>query len=171
MRDPIDVISEKISTYKFFRGQKSREVTEYIYAIGINMVGVILITALFGKLLGTSNHAIIAMMSFFVLRKFSGGFHFRSLTLCMVVTVGLFSIIPFINISTVYIQLINVISITILLLFAPNNMKQIPIIFQSPLKVISVIIVMTNFFIIDSNIALSFFAQAILLIPTREVKQ
>lgn len=170
MRDPIDIISAKISDNKFIRGQKSREVTEYIYAIGLNMVGVILITAILGKVLGTYNHAITAMMSFFVLRKFSGGFHFRSLTFCLIVTVLLFTAISFVSLPMIYIQLINSVTILLLVIYAPNNMKQIPAIFQTPLKVISVIIVVTNYFIIDSNIALSFLSQSLLLIPTREVK-
>jgi accessory gene regulator B len=170
MKDPIDILSNRISRYKFFRRQKSAEVTEYIYAIGINMVGVMLLTAFLGQLLGVAFQAVMAMMSFFVLRKFSGGFHFKSLTICLIVTVLLFTVIPFIRVSDFYIQLLNAASILLIVLFAPNNLKQVPAIFKSPLKVISGIIVIANFFIIDSNIALAFFSQALLLIPTREVK-
>ncbi|WP_369127925.1 accessory gene regulator B family protein [Paenibacillus aquistagni] len=144
----------------------SHEVLEYAIGIRLNFIATIFLTCMFGALTGKFLATITAMTAFIIVRKFSGGYHMKSLTLCAIVSSILFGIIPFIPIHGEYVFYLTFISSLIFLWFSPNIMEDLnPSKWDPYLKPISTMIVMSNFFINSPILALAFFAQAILIIP------
>ncbi|MFC7560264.1 accessory gene regulator B family protein [Paenibacillus farraposensis] len=107
-----------------------------------------------------------------MLRKFSGGLHFRSLTVCAIFSAALFAAIPLIHLGHDGMLLLTAISTAIVLCMAPRKSKDLnPSGLDPYLKWISIAIVLTNFIIQSPIIALSFTAQAVLLLPWKGGEQ
>lgn len=147
-------------------GPGSADVLTYIIAIKLNWYSGLILTLLFGWVLGDVLNALLAFFSFVVLRKFSGGAHLKSLTVCAVFSAALFSLIPQIPLNNDGVLLLTAASALVVSMFAPRNLEDVnPSKLDPYLKWISLTIVITNFFIQSPIIALSFAAQAILLLP------
>lgn len=147
-------------------GPGSLEVLTYAIGIKLNWYSGLILTILFGWLLGDFLNALLAFFSFVALRKFSGGAHLKSLTVCAVFSAALFSLIPQIPLSNEGVLLLTAVSALIVLMFAPRNLEDVnPSRLDPYLKWISLAVVLINFFIQSPIIALSFAAQAILLLP------
>ncbi|MMZ60081.1 Accessory gene regulator protein B [compost metagenome] len=147
-------------------GPGSVEVLTYAIGIKLNWYTGLMLTVLFGWVLGDILNALLAFFSFVALRKFSGGFHFRSLTFCAVFSATLFASIPLIHLGHDGTILLTAISAVIVLYVAPNKSEdRNPSRLDPYLKWISLAIIITNFIFQSSVIALSFAAQAVLLLP------
>ncbi|OMF50907.1 accessory gene regulator ArgB-like protein [Paenibacillus peoriae] len=147
-------------------GPGSADVLTYIIAIKLNWYSGLILTLLFGWVLGDILNALLAFFSFVVLRKYSGGLHFKSLTVCAVFSAALFASIPLIHLGHDGTLLLTSISALVVLCVAPNNFEDInPSKIDPYLKWVSLAIVLINFIIQSPVIALSFAAQAILLLP------
>lgn len=119
-----------------------------------------MLSSLFSDLKGS----IIAFVSFAIARKFSGGLHLKSLTACAIISALIFVVIPLIHLSHKSTLIITGITAVVFLLFSPNTLEEVNTSKIEPyLKLISTVIVMTNFIIQSPIIALSFAAQALLL--------
>jgi accessory gene regulator B len=115
----------------------------------------------FGTILG----ALITLFSFVAIRKFSGGVHLP-ITICSIVTGFAAALIPLINLNYETIILLNIVSLIIMLIYAPNEFEYVnPTQWDKWLKWISVSLVLGNFLIKSSEISLAFFIQAILILP------
>ncbi|MDP5275248.1 accessory gene regulator ArgB-like protein [Chengkuizengella axinellae] len=146
------------------------EIMNYSLIVLLNTILVIVFTVIAGLLLGDLKGAIVAISSFALLRIFSGGFHFKSVDVCTIVSVLLFVLAFLINLSPTLVFTFNVISLLIVLIFSPSNVQKntrIPKSVNPYFKVISVIIVSSNFVLQSSEIAFCFFIQAISLIRLR----
>ncbi|WP_445667597.1 accessory gene regulator ArgB-like protein [Paenibacillus sp. FSL H7-0703] len=153
-------------------GPGSADVLTYIIAIKLNWYSGLILTLLFGWVLGDVLNALLAFLSFVALRKFSGGFHFRSLTFCAVFSAALFAAIPLIHLGYEGTLLLTAISAVIVLYVAPRKSKDLnPSGLDPYLKWISLAVVITNFIIQSPVIALSFTAQAVLLLPRKGGEQ
>ncbi|MCC3381057.1 accessory gene regulator ArgB-like protein [Paenibacillus farraposensis] len=153
-------------------GPGSVEVLAYAIGIKLNWYSGLILTILFGWLLGDVINALLAFFSFVVLRKFSGGLHFRSLTVCAIFSAALFAAIPLIHLGHDGMLLLTAISTAIVLCMAPRKSKDLnPSGLDPYLKWISIAIVLTNFIIQSPIIALSFTAQAVLLLPWKGGEQ
>ncbi|WP_342419874.1 accessory gene regulator B family protein [Paenibacillus sp. FSL H8-0168] len=147
-------------------GPGSADVLTYIIAIKLNWYSGLILTLLFGWVLSDVLNALLAFFSFVVLRKYSGGLHFKSLTVCAVFSAALFAGIPLIPLGHDGTLLLTSITALVVLCVAPNNFEDInPSKIDPYLKWVSLVIVLTNFIIQSPVIALSFAAQAILLLP------
>ncbi|WP_263560052.1 accessory gene regulator ArgB-like protein [Paenibacillus polymyxa] len=147
-------------------GPGSVEVLTYIIGIKLNWFSGLVLTTLFGWMLGHMVGALVSFFSFVALRKFSGGLHFKSLTVCAVFSAALFASIPLVDLGHGGTLLLTAITALVVLCVAPNNFEEInPSKIDPYLKWISLTIVLTNFIIQSPIIALSFAAQAILLLP------
>ncbi|MGG4499577.1 accessory gene regulator ArgB-like protein [Paenibacillus polymyxa] len=152
-------------------GPGSVDVLTYIIAIKFNWYSGLILTLLFGWILSDVLNALLAFFSFVVLRKYSGGLHFKSLTVCAVFSAALFASIPLIPLGHDGTLLLTSITALVVLCVAPNNFEDInPSKIDPYLKWISLTIVLTNFVIQSPVIALSFTAQAILLLPLPNLK-
>lgn len=124
----------------------------------------VLIVGLFtGKVIGS----LISMMAFIVLRKYSGGMHLRSITVCTILSAAIFSVIPLIEIS--YVWALNIVSAIIFLKYAPNyagdEVTESNKLSDIQLKIVCIVVVMSNMIFNSSVLALTFFVQAILVFP------
>lgn len=150
-------------------GPGSVEVLTYAIGIKINWYSGLILTILFGWILGDMTNALLAFFSFVILRRFSGGFHFRSLTFCAVFSAALFASIHLIHLGHNGTLLLTAISLLVILYVGPRKSGDLnPSGIDPYLKWISIAIVLTNFIIQSPVIALSFTAQAILLLPPKK---
>ncbi|WP_309120007.1 accessory gene regulator B family protein [Paenibacillus sp.] len=148
----------------------SKEVLTYALKIYMNGFAIVVVTLLIGLFAGKPIESVIALLSFSLLRAFSGGFHFKTMSGCFLISVGIFGTVLFIPSPDVWIQYI-LLSVSILLAigFAPNASFD-PIagnrLFPY-MKWISVGMIASNFFVASWVITLCFFIQCLSLIPYR----
>ncbi|MEC0231162.1 accessory gene regulator B family protein [Paenibacillus alba] len=158
MVDPIEALAYKVAVkVKQCNPDITAHVEDIRYgaAYYINYYSVIIVTLILGFLTGELLWTGISLISFGILRKYSGGFHLRSLTGCAVVTIILLSVIPHIKISGSWnIQALNLASLLLIVLYVENNTN----------KYMGVMLVMTNVLFASSTVALTFFVQALTII-------
>ncbi|WP_025333525.1 accessory gene regulator B family protein [Paenibacillus sabinae] len=146
-------------------GPGSLEVLSYGIGLKLNLFSGILLTVLFGLLFSSVLHSILALVSFMVLRKFSGGFHLP-ITICSFVTGLVASLIPLVQIDQQTTAYLTMISLMITLIFAPNNYEELyNVEFDSWSKGISVLIILSNLYFQSAVVAVSFIIQSLLLLP------
>jgi accessory gene regulator B len=140
----------------------------YQYAVTINFVSIVCLSLIGGLITGRLADTMTAAAAFMVLRAFSGGFHFRSLDVCTVVTAVIFIAIPFVPADS-FMYVLNAFSAALVALLAPTNLKNTfwtgNDTVKRVFKAIAVTIVLTNFYVMSPVIAVAFTVQALLLIP------
>lgn len=148
---------------------KSVEVMAFSISILINFFSVLTASMIIGYLFGKLEDTLESFFSLFILRSFSGGLHAKTLVGCFAASTIIFISSPFIPINENNIIILNIISLILVLMFAPNSNERnnIPENWHPFLKVISCIIVISNFFIGSAVIAVTFFIQSLLLIKIR----
>ncbi|QDX92020.1 accessory regulator AgrB [Brevibacillus laterosporus] len=149
--------------------KESVDVLSYSLSITLNYLLVLSFSLLIGYLTNEFVDTIISMVSFIALRIFSKGYHAKSLTTCFILTTAIISLIPHVPMQD-YTSVTNILNVFMVLFFAPNGSFEGEVIPQKRvylLKGISLIIVLSNFIISSHIVALSFFAQSLLLLPKR----
>lgn len=142
-------------------------VLSYALSILLNFFFICFFLTLVGILTDSLQDSFIALTSFVILRFFSGGYHLRSLDLCVIVTTAIIAVVPHIPVNYMAVYLLTAISIILTFCFAPNSTYENLTVPRKVLllKLSSVLIVSTNFVIGSPIVALSFFVQSLLLIP------
>ncbi|WP_443146979.1 accessory gene regulator ArgB-like protein [Paenibacillus sp. HWE-109] len=150
-------------------GPVSYDVLLFALKVVINLFFAVFPCLIIGYFFGDFTETVTAIYAFIVLRFFSGGFHFKSLDLCAVVTVILLSSIPYIAKTGVNIYLMNFVSLVIVLFLAPSNLKNTRWTEKAKpaFKIISILIVLSNFLLNSPVVAISFIMQSLLLTFTR----
>lgn len=146
----------------------SIEIMQYSLAIILNTLLIFMTSALLGWVTGKLEETIIVFFSLSLLRMLSGGVHFRTARACNIFSIMVCTLIPHFSSYTIdFIWLTNCLSLVIIILFAPNPdpNSQIPLRLYPVLKVLSILIVTTNFFITSSVIGLVFLVQSLTIIP------
>lgn len=168
----ISYISEKIAIQIKEQSNHESSVIVLKYALEkiLNAVFILSLGVLCGWALGQIKEVLFVLMTFAILRIFSGGYHFSSGTTCVVVSVAVANIIPIVTPYTnEYTMLINIITVVLVAFLAPTknieNKSNIPKKYYPLLKLISIIIVIINLVVVSSLLAVTFFIQAISLIP------
>jgi accessory gene regulator B len=155
---------------------RSYEVLVYGLKIIINTLSVICLTMLLGWAFGWFVDVVIAMLSFALLRSFSGGYHIKSSDLCVLVSSGSMLLITatyeLVNVPIYIYYIVNIISLIVMVMFAPSNKTKIE---KTPkkffvYKVISSLMVITLFILHNDLIAITFFIQAITIIIEKKVR-
>ncbi|MBG9772379.1 accessory gene regulator ArgB-like protein [Brevibacillus laterosporus] len=149
--------------------KESVEVLSYSLSITLNYLLVLSFSILIGYLTNDFVGTIISMGSFVVLRVFSKGYHAKSLTACFILTTAIIAIIPHVPAQD-YMNVINIVNVFLVLFLAPNDSYEEEVIPKKRvylLKGMSLIIVLSNLMILSHIVALSFFAQSLLLLPRR----
>lgn len=141
----------------------SHEVLNYalILLIGKYMIisGIIIV----GIITGSLFNSIVSYMSFAALRKYTGGKHMSSMSLCVVVSITILSLAPHIHFNDYTGIVINVISLILVLVYAPSNIPFDP--FTS--KLFGSVLIGLNIFANYDVVTFNFFIQAITLIKIR----
>ncbi|SFS61007.1 accessory gene regulator B family protein [Paenibacillus sp. 453mf] len=176
----IDTAAKKISVYiknQVPHHPSSIAVLETSIGLFLNVASIVLITLL-GSLVtlvtGNLKEVIILLISFPLLRRFSGGFHLKSGTSCALYTSALFTLLSFIDLTEiVIIHSLTFLALLIVLIYAPSNFenqRNVPEKYYPLLRVVSALLVSINFFIVSDTLAISFLTQAFSLILGKEVR-
>ncbi|MNI27499.1 putative regulator protein [compost metagenome] len=154
---------------------KSIETMTHGLILTMNGAASIASVLLVGLLIGQTSTISVALVSFIILRFFSGGHHLKTAMKCILFSVAIFIAITIItnNLSVNFIFTTSL-SIFLLLIFAPSmlgektliNKKRYPF-----MKLASVLIVLSNFYFQSDVIGLTFLVQSILTVHSlKEVK-
>lgn len=131
----------------------------------VNFWSIIILSLLISLLLNNFGETLITMVSLSLLRKLTGGQHFKSSERCILYSVSLFVLIPYIiDLFTKYIGFVNILDLTLVAALAPLNTyndKHTMIRY----KLASLLLVSLNVFVCQNPIiSVAFLAQSINLI-------
>jgi accessory gene regulator B len=170
----IEVLSEKVATAIKRTNEletTSIPIMKYSLIIIFNTLFTIILCLMIGATLGKFQETIITLVSYISLRFFSGGHHFKSAMVCTVVSTAIIVIIPLINITNETVFILTILTVLLVGFFAPSNIRgvaRMPEKYFPLLKVVSLLIVCTNLFLSNHQLALAFFVQGISLIPLKK---
>jgi accessory gene regulator B len=165
----IEHISEKIAiVIKTANPEETNSVAvmKYQLSIFIHLFLGFTLCYIAGVLTGEIHKTLITFASFVIIRFFSGGKHLKTLEGCLLVSTILISIIPHIGVHPRLINPINIFNALTMLLCAPL-IKGVDTVTKKAtpyLKVISIILVCSNFYFQSDLFALAFLSQSLLLI-------
>lgn len=141
----------------------SIEVMKFGLAMTLNLTLTVAASLLIGYITNHVKDVIVTILTFTIIRRFSGGYHARNLTICFIYSTALFTIIPLINLSDAVLFILNSISLIIISLCAPTfNLKGKIYLY----KIISILFVLASLSIDNASISLAVFAQSLFLIPS-----
>lgn len=173
----IEALAGKIaSKIKLANEQQTahKDVLKFGLIIVINFTIPVGISMLVGWITGQFVGTLLSILAFTLLRISSGGFHFKSANVCSIVSILVITIPPHITLSDHWITICTAVSLLLIIIFAPANIrgyarmseKYFPV-----MKFISALVVGSNFFLHSSTFAVVFLVQGLLLLPLgREVK-
>ncbi|WP_098742798.1 accessory gene regulator B family protein [Paenibacillus sp. EZ-K15] len=147
--------------------KSSVPVLKHAIAIILNVLFIVVFTLLVSIFTGNVKQAVIALTGFAVLRQFSGGYHLKTGAGCIAFTTALFTLVSFVEMEIAGVLIINVLSLLLVMLFAPSRIERqsrIPRKHYVKLRIISSVIVMFNFGLQSPTLAVIFFVQAISLL-------
>lgn len=152
---------------------KSVPVLKFGLIMIISTSMIIFTTSVVSFLLGTLKETWIVLISFALLRMFSGGFHFKSPELCIFTTIAGAIIVPFIIIPQSWLLPVTGLTLLVLLFFAPCRIENQSRFFKPKhcllLKALSILIVLTAYLVFNNLLlGVTFLIQALTLIPKRE---
>ncbi|MEI7026167.1 accessory gene regulator B family protein [Paenibacillus sp. y28] len=145
----------------------SLETQKYAIAMILNTVCTVVIAITISIFLDKIIPVIIILAAFSILRAVSGGYHFKSGDLCVVVSSITPNLIAFIHLPVLIIYFMNVVCLLLVLLYAPRNIEyqsNISPRFYPCLKLLSVMIVSINFFVVSPLLCVTYSLQCISLI-------
>lgn len=151
----------------------SYAVLKFAISVALNVMFIIGLTLAVSLLTERTSEALQILISFALLRQVSGGAHLKSGMACILFTVTLFTILSFVEVSSLYIMLMNTASLLTVLWLAPIGIERqtrIPKRHWPKLKIIALLMVAANILVGSPVIAASFMAQSLsLIIARREV--
>lgn len=145
----------------------SVEIMRHALMFLFNIFGTIGLSVLLGVTFDKLTEILIVLLSFAVLRAFSGGYHFNSGDLCVLFSSTSALMITFITITPLISHIICSISIILIWIYAPSGIEErskIPRKYYSVLKITSAIIVASNFIVVSGLLAVTYLVQSISLI-------
>ena len=128
----------------------------------------IVFSLLIAAFLGTLKETALALFAVAVLRNLTGGLHFKSATVCVVVSTLVVVLIPFIPIDRMTGLVLTVASVLLVFFFAPSDLKGRTRISDRGLQIMKIaglLLVCSNLAFQSSLLALSFFSVGLTLIP------
>lgn len=143
-------------------------VMKYALSIILNALMIIVFSLILSIFTGRTFNVMVSLTAFPLLRRFSGGYHMKSGMKCILFSTTLMTLISLSSFSYKFTFCIGIVSMILVGLFAPSNIRR-----QSRrvtekdyprLKLISLMIVASNFVIGSPTVASAFLAQSITLI-------
>jgi accessory gene regulator B len=145
----------------------SVEVLRYGLLLFINAFSILFISLLFGYITGKLMETLLTLASFALLRACTGGYHLKSSIHCILFSSALMTIIPHIPMNQPAVLSLTIISILLILIFAPfalENQNNIPKRFYPLLKIVGILLIALNFLFLSNILAVCFFVQSVMLI-------
>jgi|SRR5690625_219054 len=171
---------EKVSEMLAFRLKSinpeetaSVEVMKFSLSVLINFAAIVFLSLFISAFLGTFTSTLTALVALATLRAVSGGFHLPVSEYCVAASTALFLLIPYIPVNSKWCILLNIAACLLILIYAPSRIEQqsrIPEKYYPHLKIISLLIVCINFWVMSGVLAVTFFAQSLLLIRKLSIK-
>jgi accessory gene regulator B len=150
----------------------SVEVMKYGIIMAFNGLSVAFLALLGGWIGGHFEETLLTLAAFGLLRFASGGFHFESAGLCIVFSTLLMISIPYIPVKENWILILTAVSFILTAIFAPSGIEgqtRIDEKYFPLLKVLSILIVGSNFFLLSTTLSKIFFIQSLLLVKIKGV--
>ncbi|NEU25285.1 accessory gene regulator ArgB-like protein [Paenibacillus ottowii] len=145
-------------------------VLKYALALILNATMIIVLTLFASFFTGRMVEAVTILIAFALLRQVSGGIHLKTGMACVVVTSVAFTYISCISLNNGWTNLFTGIALILVLCFAPSRIEKqsrIPVRFYPLLRLLSSLLVCTNFVIGSSVVAVAFLLQSLTLIRGR----
>ncbi|AOZ91282.1 accessory gene regulator B family protein [Paenibacillus crassostreae] len=142
-------------------------ILKHAIAILLNTFFIILLSLVVSYVTGNVKEIIIILVSFALLRLVSGGMHLKSGDSCVLLTTTLFTFLLFVNLSLGQMYILTSICLILVFIYSPSrieNQSRIPKKYYGILKMISVLLVATNFWILSPILTATFFVQALTLV-------
>jgi accessory gene regulator B len=162
--DPIETLAYKIA-YSLKRWNP--DITDDIEVIRcgaayyINYYSVIFLTLIFGFITHRFLDSVLTLLSFGIIRRYTGGIHLKSLTACMVFTVFVLSIIPLIPLNHTLAIILNLVSMIIVTVKRFKTAEN---------KLMSLLLHGTNLIYGSPIVSICFLIQTVQLIKGGEAK-
>jgi accessory gene regulator B len=145
-------------------------VLKYSLALLINATAIIIFSICIALFTARLSQTILILFSFAILRQASGGIHLKSGSWCVFASTSLVVFLSFISFNSNWTSILNLASLTLAATFAPSRIEKqsrIPKRFYPLLKLISCLIVSSNFYFLSPSISGAFFIQGLTLIKFR----
>ncbi|KAF6614361.1 accessory gene regulator B family protein [Paenibacillus sp. EKM102P] len=145
----------------------SIDVLKHGISVAINTVSIILLTIGISFFTDRMQEALLAMVSFSMLRQIVGGIHLKSNIVCIVVSTVLLTALSFASFNYNWVVITSIISIVLILVYAPSRVEGKTRISKQHyplLKFMGVAIVALNLWLAFPVVAASFFVQSLTLI-------
>lgn len=113
---------------------------------------------------------VTAMIGFALLRRTSGGLHLKSGIMCIVVSTGLMTLLSFASFDVQQTQVFTVTAAALAAVFAPSGLQhqsRMPAEMYPLLKVLSVVIIISNLVIGNATLAAAFLVQSLTLMQLK----
>jgi accessory gene regulator B len=135
----------------------------------LNTVFIISLSLLIALFTNRISEAALALLTYAILRQVSGGAHLKSGMLCVVVSTLMITVISLMSFNAEIVLILNVITVILALVLSPkiHRRTRIKLQYYPLLKMISVLIICTNFYFESPVLATAFFIQTLSLIPRR----
>jgi accessory gene regulator B len=146
----------------------SIEVMKFSLEVILHTLLTVLFIVIIGIITKSLEVTMIGLIAFVVLRFVSGGLHLKKAINCSLLSTVIISIAPHIPVTPYWIIIMTIVSLILILLLAPANIAnhaRIPKKYFPLLKLISLLLISTNFLFMSSTIALVHILQAVTLIP------
>ncbi|MBW7477659.1 accessory gene regulator B family protein [Paenibacillus oenotherae] len=167
--------------YKLALGLKNRvpshhgsvAVFQFAFEVLLNIIGALMLTLFISLFTGQILATCLALTALAALRMVSGGAHFKYSSLCTLVTAIVANFASLSDFPAIYVVVATSISVVIALIYAPSRIEEqtrIPKKYFPVLKLISVILIASNYLIGSSIIAVTFLIQSLTLIRKKRRK-
>lgn len=143
---------------------------KFAFHLVLNTVFTLTVSIILGLIIGALKETLYVLVAFGVLRMISGGYHFKSAAMCIVVSAGLGLFLPQIDIENATMIGLNVFNIVSVLVFAPSGIEgqtRISERYYPVLKVTSLVLVASNLFIGSELLAATWAVQCLSLFRFR----
>ncbi|XEC93907.1 accessory gene regulator ArgB-like protein [Paenibacillus tarimensis] len=152
----------------------SINVMKFALIIIINFLIPCMCALMVGLMTGKSVETAVSVLTFVLVRASSGGYHFQTSTVCTVVSTIVMAVPPHISFPDQWNIYVTGFAFILFLIFAPANIKgyaRMPERYFLLMKIISLIIVGSNFILLSPLLTTVFLLQGIsLLVPSKEVR-
>ncbi|AGA58367.1 MAG: hypothetical protein C6W55_10540 [Thermobacillus sp.] len=145
----------------------SVDVIYYALNVAGNTLSIIGLTLLIGWFTDALPDTALSLVSFALIRMFSGGYHLKSGWFCIIASTAVMSVIPHIRLNDLWVLVFTAAAALLFLFFSPSNLDKYARIAPGCyplLKALTTAAVAANFFIRSDVLALVCFLQAVSLL-------
>lgn len=146
-------------------------IMKYALIIVINFAIPFVSAVTIGIATGKAAETLLCFLALVLLRTVSGGYHFESSTLCMIMTTAMVAAPPHLAVPELWIPYMTAGSLIVFGILAPANIKghtRISETYFPMMKIASLLLVSTNFLLLSPSLTILIAVQALtLLIPNK----